>query len=156
MSDVPGRILVAVDDSPAGLEAARLATALAAANKARLKLVHVISDGTLARALAAPRVAEPPQHDQAQEAQALLLRLRTRAQQAGVEVEIEKVQGDAAPCVLDEARRWHADLVVVGRSEIRGPGSSYVGSVTRHILEFSECPVLVTVGTTRRQHDRPA
>jgi len=155
-SDVPGRILVAVDDSPAGLEAARLATTVAAGSKARLRLVHVISDGNLARALRKPQAAESPQHGQAEDAQALLRRLRTLAQHAGVEAEIEEVHGDPAPCLLDEARRWHADLVVIGRSDIRRPGSPYVGSVTRHILEFSECPVLITVGTTHGQHQRLA
>ena len=45
--------------------------------------------------------------------------------------------------VLEEARRWHADLVVVGKSARSASGDPYVGAVTRHVLEFCEQPVLV-------------
>jgi len=149
------RILVAVDDSPAALEGVLVATRLAVSMKARMKLMHVLADGALARALRRPGEAGPAEPAgepvARQESQALLRRLAGHAQQAGVEVEAEEAAGDPGARLLDEARRWQADLVVVGRSDVREPGSPYVGRVTRHILEFSECPVLVAVAKPGRR-----
>lgn len=146
--DAPSRILVAVDDSPAALEGVVVATRLALGRTTRIKLMHVLADGAVARALRRPGEGAPAQPVAMDEWQALLRRLAGQAQEAGVDVETELVQGDPGPTLLDEARRWQADLVVVGRSDVRGQGSPYVGRVTRHILEFSECPVLVAVAKT--------
>ena len=49
----------------------------------------------------------------------------------------------AFEAILDAARQWNADLIVMGRSDERGPGRPYVGSQTEHVLEFTEVPVLV-------------
>jgi nucleotide-binding universal stress UspA family protein len=142
----PQRILVAVDDSPAALEGARLATDLAAVLHARLLLTHVLSDrtvliGALDRGVAGSRRAGVTN--------AMLRRLHSAAEQAGVAVQSEEVTGEPASCLLARARTWDADLLVVGRSDVRRPGTPYVGAVTRHLLEFSECPVLVAVAVHR-------
>jgi hypothetical protein len=42
-----------------------------------------------------------------------------------------------------KARVWGADLIVLGRSNLPGPGQPYVGSHTRQVLEFAERPVPV-------------
>jgi nucleotide-binding universal stress UspA family protein len=47
------RILVATDDSPAGLEAVRRAADLARHYSAALRVVHVLADSDVAAALAA-------------------------------------------------------------------------------------------------------
>ncbi len=45
--------------------------------------------------------------------------------------------------VLDTAIDWHADLIVMGRSDRRATGRPYVGSQTEHVLEFTHVPVVV-------------
>ena len=48
-----------------------------------------------------------------------------------------------AALLLDAARSWDADLLVLGRSDVGRVGPAYVGAVTRGVMEFSEAPVLV-------------
>ncbi len=45
--------------------------------------------------------------------------------------------------LLRVAQQWHADLIVMGRSDKRRPGVPYVGNQTEHLLEFASVPVLV-------------
>jgi nucleotide-binding universal stress UspA family protein len=49
--------------------------------------------------------------------------------------------------ILAEADACGADVIVIGRSDRRGPRSPYLGSVTAHVLEFTEVPVLVVPHT---------
>lgn len=51
--------------------------------------------------------------------------------------------------LLTIARKWDADLIVMGRSDMRRPGQCYVGSQTEHLLEFTEIPVLVVPAAER-------
>jgi nucleotide-binding universal stress UspA family protein len=139
-----GRILVAVDDSPAALAAARLAVRLAAEYGAVLRFVHVLGDGELVRALATP--AERGQQvdlRRSTASQALLRHVAAEATRAGVRAETVGLEGHPASLLLTDARDWAADLVVLGGSEEHGPGRAYVGTVTRHVLEFADRPVLV-------------
>ena len=82
---------------------------------------------------------------------AVLDHVRATARRAGVDVETGLLSGEPGRAVLDEARRWSADVVVVGKSARSAGGEPYVGTVTRHVLEFSEQPVLVVPPPTRRR-----
>jgi nucleotide-binding universal stress UspA family protein len=57
--------------------------------------------------------------------------------------------GAAAAQVLAESRRWHADLVVLGRSGQHSRSATPgLGSQVRHVLEFTDVPVLVVPAGT--------
>jgi nucleotide-binding universal stress UspA family protein len=64
----------------------------------------------------------------------------------GLEVETALLDGEVGQAILDDARRWSADLVVMGRSRRGGSGEPYVGAQARHVLEFAEVAVLVVPG----------
>ena len=135
------RVLVAIDDSPAGLGAAQAAIDLAAGWGAEVRAITVLRDHTLARALggtaedAAARVAAGAQSVVGWAADlAASRRVRCTTVVAG---------GEPFREILAEADAWGADLVVMGRSDRRGPSSPYLGSETAHVLEFTELPVLV-------------
>lgn len=51
--------------------------------------------------------------------------------------------GQPFEVVLDQAHHWGADLIVVGRSDRRRPGTPHVGTQAEQVLEFADCPVLV-------------
>jgi len=134
-------ILVAVDDSPAGLEAARTAVELAAGNGAPLRAVTVLRDHVLERALG----GEPDRtaHHLAEGAQSVLTWVEELA--AGRQVSCQTVLRGGEPYreILSEADACDADVIVIGRSDRRGPRSPYLGSETAQVLEFAEVPVLV-------------
>jgi nucleotide-binding universal stress UspA family protein len=77
------------------------------------------------------------------------------AEQSGVLIETRLLDGLPAAMILDEANRWPADLIVVGRSDRHEAGEPYIGSETRHILEFADRPVLVVPpGRSEQRPDR--
>lgn len=142
-SQMFSRILVGVDDSPAALGAARVAIDLAALCHAHLRFVHVIADGELVRALA--RLGHDGEMDatRSSAADSLLRHVVAEAHRAGVRADTAGLSGEPAALLLAVAREWDADLVVLGRSDLRRAGLGYVGAVTREVLEFSETAVLV-------------
>ncbi len=138
-----GRILLAVDESPDALAAARVAIELAGAVNARLRIVHVSADHLLDEALAAASNRPAAGERRVWSAVAMLTRVTALAEQSGLAPETSLLSGDVAPSILDDAETWHADLVVVGKSARAVTGQPYVGTQTRHILEFADQPVLV-------------
>jgi nucleotide-binding universal stress UspA family protein len=137
------RVLLAVDDSPDSLAAARLAVAIAGQLHARLRTVHVSADHVLDAAVAAATGRPGAREGRHHSAAAILMRVASLANAAGVDIETELLAGDVATAVLNAARTWPADLVILGKSARSLSGEPYVGAQTRHILEFADQPVLV-------------
>jgi nucleotide-binding universal stress UspA family protein len=132
------RILLAVDDSPGGVRAAREAVRLASAMDAHLRAVTVMPEPAGGVA-GTSRAAEVGPGDSAAVLD-FVLEIAAREQLA---VETLVLSGQPARVVLDQARAWPADLIVVGRSGRHHIGEHYVGADVKHILEFSESPVVV-------------
>ena len=118
------RVMVAVDDSGPALAAAEYAIRIATARPIELHFVTVREAG--------------------RDADAVLRHVQALATKAGVAASVT-VCDDGHPfdALLDVAARWGADLIVMGRSDMRRPGARYVGSQTEHLLEFTDIPVLV-------------
>jgi len=53
------------------------------------------------------------------------------------------LRGDPLRAILEDAREWQPDLILVGRTGRSGPGSPMVGSLAMHLIEFTEWPVVV-------------
>jgi nucleotide-binding universal stress UspA family protein len=64
-------------------------------------------------------------------------------------VEVRQSTGDPLRRILDEARTWPTDMIVMAVSDQRGVRSNYVGSVTEQVIEFSRWPVLVVPGPSQ-------
>lgn len=58
-----------------------------------------------------------------------------------IEVERKLVEGDAGEALVAESA--HADLVVVGSHGRSGLTAVLLGSVSRHVVDHSKCPVVV-------------
>ena len=138
-----GKVLVAVDDSPAALAAVRAAVDIAARTGAHLRFVHVTSDCAIVRALASMGRDSELATRRNKAAESLLQHVGAEAERAGVRAEMTHLEGDPAALLLTEASNWGADLLVIGRSDVRGTGRPYVGAVTRKVLELVDTPVLV-------------
>lgn len=142
------RILVAIDDSRAGLEALQRAVELASRFAAALRVVHVHVDSDVTTALLASGAARTAERRR-EAVQSLFHRASRLAAVAGVGVETVELQGEPADQILEQARSWPADLVVIGRGEERGVGGPWVGRQTRMVLEFADQPVLVVPPSAR-------
>jgi nucleotide-binding universal stress UspA family protein len=144
------RILLALDGSPSADRARALVASLA------------WPEGTTIRAVAALDVAPalwggpwipaiPVDADQLEEeAVAELTRVLQEAQPdlaaPGLTVEAELLRGRPSAAIVEDARLWGPDLIVVG-SRGHGPVETAVlGSVSAAIVDHATCPVLVARG----------
>ena len=80
----------------------------------------------------------------------VLARVSSLAEDEGVAVDTQVLSGAVGTAILDAARDWDADVVIIGKSARLATGEPYVGALTRHVLEFADEPVLVVSG--RRRH----
>lgn len=137
------RVLVAVEDTPAAMRAARMAVDLARRTGASMRVVTVLRDGVLTAALT--RSSTAPQVEERQQAAlaSVLGHVRGMAAAEGVPAQTCERLGEPGPEILAEARSWDADLIVVGRAARRGPAEAYADAVSAHVLELADVPVLV-------------
>ena len=143
------RILVAINDSPAGLAAFRSALDLTQRYAAVLRVVHVVSGAGVitggSRGAGRSREVGP-----------LLQHVTALADQAAVPIETLELDGEPAHRILEQANSWPADLVVIGRADHQGAGGPWVGRETRMVLEFADQPVLVVPRESTPAHSGPA
>lgn len=132
------RLLVCVDGSRASLAAARFAIDLARAVRGRLRAVYVVEREQL-EGLTDHNLVERLR----QAGQAFVARIVTMAAAQGVEVEQAVLEGVPFEVILDDARRWKADLVMMGRTGRTGTGRALLGSEAERVLEFTDRPVLI-------------
>jgi len=144
------RILVATDGSETSELAIETAARLALDQHAQLRIVHVIEQSRLAFAAAGPVAVDLEGILEAlrKAGQAALERGRAIAQQTGVQAETAIVGDDAiddrvAVVLADEARRWKADLIVLGTHGRRGINHLLMGSVAEAVVRVATAHVLL-------------
>lgn len=140
------RVLVAVADSPASLAAARAAVDLAARLHGELRAIHVIVDGDVSTLIGGASRQTHLTERRGSAAVSVLRHVAALADRAGVPVTTVQEAGEVAPRILDQARDWPADLVVLGRTTRRGAGDPFIGIEAQRVLEFCDLPVLVVPG----------
>lgn len=59
------------------------------------------------------------------------------------EVTSEILIGEAGEVILEEAERWHADLIAVGSHGYRGWKRFLLGSVSQQVAQNAECSVII-------------
>ncbi len=134
------RVLLAVNDSPAGLAAARTAIWLAQQSAGQIRAVHVLCEPGASPSQRARAGSE----DCRPEAVAPILNfVAGLADRGGVSLDTRTIRGQPARSILDQAAAWNADVIVLGRSGVRHVGQPFVGSSVLHVLEFAEVPVVV-------------
>ena len=143
------RILVAVDGSDTSDLALREAIKLAKDQKAVLRLVHVV-DVTVAYMVVEYSITGL---DKAfREAGEKILATRaTTVREAGVDsdsklIVIEKIGQHIYDMIENEAKKWPADLIVVGTHGRRGFRHLMLGSVAEGVIRVATKPVLLIRG----------
>jgi len=144
------RILVATDGSETSDLAIEQAARLAKDQHARLRIVHVIEQSRLAFAAAGPVAIDLESVLEAlrKAGQQALDRGRSAARGLDVDPETAIVGDDAvddrvAVVLADEARRWKADLLVLGTHGRRGINHLLMGSVAEAVARIAPAHVLL-------------
>jgi nucleotide-binding universal stress UspA family protein len=137
------RILVAVDASPQGAAALKLALQLAADQQAALTITTVV--GRPGTYYAPPDVVVDPAINEeiARDADDLLGRSVGAARDAGVAATTCRHEGDVVGAILACIAEHRADLVVVGTHGRKGIARALQGSIAEGVLRATLIPVLV-------------
>ena len=83
------------------------------------------------------------EEEMTQQAEELSSRVERELQEAGLATEARVVHGDPRESLVDAARSWGADLVVVGSHGRTGLDKLLMGSVASHVVTHAPCSVLV-------------
>jgi len=150
------RILVPVDGSAASTLGLRHAIGLARDQRARLRVLNVLDD-----MIVAPRADDYPAADMTVLIKSMkdtgrkaLEQAAALASSAGLKAETLMVESRSryvSDVILDHARAWRADVVVMGTHGRRGLKRLLLGSDAERVLREAPVPVLLvrTRPTTR-------
>lgn len=144
------RVLVAIDDSDTSQRALQEAVSLAGDQGAALRVVCVVDEASL---FGNADLVDPTAIEAAlvQAGRALLARAQASAQAAGVTVETRMLETDrlgesVSRAIIEDARNWPADLIVVGTHGRKGFRHFLVGSVAEGVIRESTVPILLIRG----------
>jgi nucleotide-binding universal stress UspA family protein len=141
------KILVPVDGSPTSSRGLQEAVQLAKLTGARLKLLHVIDEISFITSFDAGMGMTADMLQLLKEGgEQVLLEATTQVRSAGLEVEAELVEsyaGRVSDLVIDKAREWGAQLIVLGTHGRRGVRRALLGSDAEQILRMAPVPVLL-------------
>jgi nucleotide-binding universal stress UspA family protein len=135
------RILIAVDTSEIGVHATLVGLELAATLGAETALIHVIAPAVADQSwfpVASFELTQRP----GDELSEVLASLKGRAPIPAETVRFVPV-GDPVMAITEAARRWSADLVVIGSHGRRGVDRALLGSVAEGVARRAPCPVLI-------------
>ena len=139
-------IVVGTDGSPTAERAVQQAAALAADEGARLVVVSAYNPGERATDVEVERVPADLRYTLTDRAQTeeLAERGRAIAREAGVgKVVVQALEGDPAHVLLEAARDFDADLIVVGSRGLTSHAHFILGSVASSVAHHAPCDVLV-------------
>jgi nucleotide-binding universal stress UspA family protein len=148
------RILVPVDGSDAANRGLHEAIRLAKALGAELRLVHIVDDSALALNPETGIAAGPLVADFAEGGKAILEDARGIARGEGLDPSVvlhENFSGRVADLIVEEARKWRAEVIVMGTHGRRGVRHVVLGSDAEAVVQRAEVPVLLVRSTRAKK-----
>lgn len=144
------KILLATDGSESAEIALELVHSIDWPSGSTIRVISVFEPAETALSGAwTPALAQDVEHqaeDLLTSARATTQHAVSYLQRAGLTVENEVFEGRPGTCIVEDAARFGADLIVVG-SRGHGPiGSMLLGSVSAEVADHAPCPVLVARG----------
>jgi nucleotide-binding universal stress UspA family protein len=140
---LPLHCLLAVDGSAQSLHAAHWLAGLTQTGLALRCTILAVQRPVLAGEISAIAPAHITAAAREQEAQAALDQASAVFEAAGVEYHTLSCIGDAAPTVLDRARVYEADAIVMGRRGWGALKSALLGSVSAEVIQGASMPVVI-------------
>jgi nucleotide-binding universal stress UspA family protein len=141
-----GRVVLADDGSPTARAAASLLVSWPIFRKSEVRVVTVSE--ALSRTLQIPSAAEDGlagrvARDSTRAAEGVAQRTAEQLRAAGLKVEVDVRKGEAAHELIEVARAWAADLIVIGTRGRTGLTRLAFGSVARNVLHHAPCSMLI-------------
>ena len=145
------RILVAVDGSKTSNAALAEAIKLAKSRRARLRLIHVVDETTTYMAADLPYAIDDYLKFIRATGRKELANCAGRIKASRIKfdtkfVVIKSLGQRIADAISKEAKRWPADLIVIGTHGRRGVNHLLLGSVAEGVVRLATKPVLVIHG----------
>jgi len=145
-------ILVAVDGSDTSNLALQEAMTLAKENQAVLRLVHVVDETPAYMTMDTAYALADFQKAMREAGQKVLATCAATAREAGIEVDtkfvvLEVLAQRVCDAIIDEAKRWPADLIVIGTHGRHGFNHLLLGSVAEGVIRLATKPILVIRGS---------
>lgn len=143
------RILVPVDGSDAANRGLMEAIAMAKSEGATLRLVHVVNDLVFDTGYAPTMLYDQLIDSLRGAGKEILRKAESMAREQGVEphtVLLESIGARVAELIVEQARQWPADLIVMGTHGRRGLRRLVMGSDAEVVLSLSPVPVLMVRG----------
>ena len=141
------RILVPVDGSATSKAGLREAIRLAKGQGAQLQLVHVADQHYIAlMGLESSGAIGEMMESTKRVGRGILRNAEAAAQKAGVKASsilLETVTGPAADPIVRQAKKWGADLIVLGTHGRRGVRRLLMGSDAEQIVRYAPVPVML-------------
>jgi len=140
------RILVPVDGSDTAKRGLEEAINLADALESELRIIHIVDDSALALNPETGVAAAPLVEDFAENGRQILEDARALATKKGTVAGIvlhENFTGRVADLIVDEAKKWGAELIVMGTHGRRGIRHAVLGSDAEAVVQASSVPVLL-------------
>lgn len=145
------RILVPIDGSDVARLGLDRAIETARLSGARIRVLHVLDELVFSTGFESGKTYS---HDVLphlrSEAERLLAEARAQVVVAGVVVDslvMECFARRTSDVILDAARSWPADLIVIGTHGRRGPSRWFLGSDAEEVLRGATVPVLLVRGS---------
>ncbi len=140
------KILIPVDGSPASKRGLTEAIRLAKYHKARVRLIHVVDVFIVTPALESGRYVDEIQKSFRDDGRRLLKDAEALVRKHGITVDsvmFEIVGAHAAEIIVEQAKKWRADIIVIGTHGRRGVLRLVMGSDAEEVVRTSPVPVLL-------------
>jgi nucleotide-binding universal stress UspA family protein len=138
------KLLIAIDGSEFSQEALNSLIARPWNAGTEVKVLHVVEPPSLL--IGREMGAYDPEFEMVwkalrEQAKDLVEKAATKLRAAGFQVATELVEGDPKSQILDAAKEWHADMIVLGSHGWSGLDRFLMGSVSEGVVRHAHCSV---------------
>ena len=143
------KILVPVDGSETSTAGLNEAIKLAKIHGSQLCLMHIVNEFILDYTYAPGQYSQDLVESLRKTGQEILDAAETTVRRQGIKphcVLVESIGGEAADLILEQAKDWRAELIVMGTHGRRGIFRLAMGSDAEQVVRASVVPVLLVRG----------
>jgi nucleotide-binding universal stress UspA family protein len=145
------KILLAIDDSETSGAAVAAVASRPWPERSEVRVLSVfegfdtgvLAPGTVPFVVPPPKLAAEVQRQRQESAQQLVTRAAEKLRGSGLQVETTVGQGEARSSILEQAKDWNADLIVLGSHGRTGVKRWLIGSVAEYVVRYAPCSVEV-------------